>query len=212
MFVKNPQPTFEVPSNSKWDYPDIFPSWTWDGYEGELMEVTVYSNCEKVSLTLNGRELGSSETGMEHEYQAIFKVPYEEGTLLAVGYRGETPVDSFALKTAGDPVAVRISADRELITADGQDLSFLTVEVVDGKGTRLPFAEELIEFKIEGPGEIIGVGSAKPNSVESFQQQKRTTFEGRCLAIVKSSREAGEIRITAQSGNLEAAAQVVSSR
>lgn len=211
LFVKNPVPTFQVPSHSKWDYPDIHSSWTWPGYEGQSMEVLVYSNCERISLTLNGEEIGSSETNRSNEFTASFEVPYQSGTLLAIGYNGNQVVEEIKLHSAGEAVALRIACDREIIAADGQDLSYLTVEVVDEKGTRLPFGEEEVNFTIEGPGDIIGVGSAKPNSVESFQQMSRTTFEGRCIAIVKSGERAGEITVTATSQGMKAATAKITS-
>lgn len=80
------------------------------------------------------------------------------------------------------------------------------------RGIRLPFGEELIEFSIDGPGEIIGLGSARPNSVESFQQMSRTTFEGRCIAIVKSTGMEGDIEIRASSGTLVPALQTITAR
>jgi len=212
LFVKNPVPTFKVPSHSRWDYPDIHPSWTWPAYEGKAMEVTVYSNCERISLSLNGEEIGSSETNRGNKYSASFQVPYEAGTLVATGYIGDQEVDRFQLSTAGKAASVRVTADREVIDADGQDLSYLTVEVVDQEGIRLPFGEELIEFSIDGPGEIIGLGSARPNSVESFQQMSRTTFEGRCIAIVKSTGMEGDIEIRASSGTLVPALQTITAR
>jgi len=212
MFVKNPVSTFGVPSHSKWDFPDIHPSWTWSGYEGESMEVVVYSNCEKVTLTLNGMEIGSGETKRANEFTASFDVPYESGTLVATGYNGDQLIERSELHTAGKAAAIRISADRGSISADGHDLSYLTVEVVDEDGSRIPFGEELIEFSIEGPGQIIGVGSAKPNSVESFQQMSRTAFEGRCLAVVKSGSEGGEIRVSAIAQDLKPATVLITSR
>jgi len=211
LFVKNPVPTFHMPSHSKWDYPDIHSSWTWSGYEGQPMEVVVYSNCERISLSLNGEEIGSSETNRSNEFTASFDVPYESGTLLAFGYNGNQLVEEVELVTAGEAVALKVACDREVIVADGQDLSYLTVEVVDENGTRLPFGEEEVNFTIQGPGDIIGVGSARPNSVESFQQMSRTTFEGRCLAVVKSGEKAGEITVTATAKGMKAATATITS-
>lgn len=209
LFVKNPIPTFEVPSHSKWDFPDVHASWTWPGYEGDPMEVVVYSNCEKVSLSLNGKVIGSAETSRSNEFTARFEVPYKPGKLVATGFQGDRVIETMELVTAGEPAALEIQSDRETIAADGQDLAYLTLELVDDLGVRLPFGKAVIDFKIEGPGEIIGVGSARPNSVESFQQLKRTTFEGRCLAIVRSSKEAGEIKVTATASGLEPASVII---
>jgi beta-galactosidase len=211
MFVKNPVPTFGVASHSKWDFPDVHASWTWPGYEGTSMEVVVYSNGDRVVLALNGEEIGTGATGRANEFTAAFRVPFEPGSLVATAYEGEQEIDRFELVTAGDPAALRMTADRMTIEATGQDLSYLTVEVVDKEGNRIPSAEELVSFTVEGAGEIIGVGSARPNSVESFQNLKRTTFEGRCIAIVKSAMEPGEIRVRASAGGLEPALLVLNS-
>jgi beta-galactosidase len=175
------------------------------------MEVVVYSNCEKVTLSLNGHEIGSAETNRSNEFTAIFSVPYEPGKLVASGINGDQLIETMELVTAGEPAAIRIISDRENLAADGHGLAYLTVELVDEKGIRLPFGEEVVNFTIEGPGEIIGVGSARPNSVESFQQLSRTTFEGRCLAIVKSGKEAGEITVRAMAEGMKAATAIIRS-
>ncbi len=211
LFVKNPLPTFEVPSHSKWDFPDIHSSWTWPGYEGKSMEVEVYSNCEKVTLSLNGLEIGTAETNRNNEFTASFEVPYEPGKLAVSGTNGGQVIETMKLVTAGEPSAIRIISDRENIAANGQDLAYLTVELVDDKGIRLPFGEEVVNFSIEGPGDIIGVGSGRPNSVESFQQLSRTTFEGRCIAVVKSGEKSGEITVTATAQGIRAATATIRS-
>lgn len=203
LFVKNPVPTFGIASDSWWDYPDIHPSWTWPGYEGDSMEVTVYSNSEEVALILNGEVLGTAKTSRANEYTAIFHVPYEAGILEASAMENNMVIEHSVLKTAGPLASISISSDRDSLTADGKDLAYLSIELLDAQGTRLPFAEELIEFNLEGPGEIIAVGSARPNSLESFQQARRTSFEGRCIVIVKAGNTDGEIRLTASTGELE---------
>ena len=88
------------------------------------------------------------------------------------------------------------------IAADGQDLSYITVELVDEQGVRNPLSENLVKFSITGPGSIVGVGNANPISTESFQQPQRKAWQGRCLLIIKSSKQAGAITITASSRGL----------
>jgi beta-galactosidase len=166
------------------------------------LQVDVYSRCEKVTLELNGDKVGTKETNRSNKFTASFKVPYKAGTLKAAAYNGDKLVDTFTIQTAGDPVKLKLTADRTNIKADGQDLSFIVVELVDERGLRSPFARELVEFSIKGPGEIIAIGSSDPKSVESFQQKKRTTFQGRCIAIVKSTKDKGDIIVTAKSEGL----------
>jgi beta-galactosidase len=94
-------------------------------------------------------------------------------------------------------VRLKLTADRQQIIADGQDLSYVTVELIDADGNRLPEAEELVKFEITGPGAVAGVGNANPRSVESYQLPQRKTWQGRCLAIIRSGKAAGNITLQA---------------
>ena len=101
------------------------------------------------------------------------------------------------LRSAGEPTRVRLSADRTRVKADGQDLSYVTAELVDARGVRNPKAENLVKFALEGPGTIVGVGNANPVSTESYQQPQRKAWQGRCLVVVKSDKRAGKIKVRA---------------
>ncbi len=201
-FVKKPEPTFEDKKDSPWAFDDVYACWTWPGYEGKEMKVDVYSRCDKVALHLNGKRIGTQRTNRNNEYTASFKVPYRPGTLKASAYNGEELIDTFSLQTVGEPAKLELTADRDSIHANGQDLSYIVVKVVDKNGLRRPFDQKLVEFGISGPGEIAALGSSNPKSVESFQQNKRTTFLGRCIAIVKSTKNKGTITVTAKSKGL----------
>jgi beta-galactosidase len=89
-----------------------------------------------------------------------------------------------------------------VLKSDGQDLSYITVELTDNTGTRHPKAENLIHFEIEGPGEIIAVANANPVSLESYQSPQRRAWQGRCMVIVKSGRKPGTITLKAKSDGL----------
>jgi beta-galactosidase len=204
-FVEGPTPTFGSEMESFWGWPDVRASWTWPNLGERSLRVDAYSACDAVQLLLNGRDLGTKETSRETKFTASWDVPYEPGTLKAVGYEGGEPVAEWELQTAGEPASITLTPDREIISADGQDLCFVTVEVVYAEGVRNPTAENLIWFAVEGAGEIAAVGSGNPTSIESFQQPKRKAFDGRCLLIVKSAGQPGEIRITAQSEGLQSA-------
>ncbi|MHC4480291.1 MAG: glycoside hydrolase family 2 TIM barrel-domain containing protein, partial [Planctomycetota bacterium] len=204
-FVHGPEPTFEGELNSPWGWPDVHASWNWPGCEGKEMKVVVYSACEQVKLLLNGRDLGTRDTSSETNLMASWDVPYEPGTLKAVGYDGGQPVAEWELRTAGEPCGLALTPDREVIKADGQDLCFLNAEVLDAEGVRHPRAEDLIRFRVEGEGGLAAVGNGNPKSTESFRQPQRKAFEGRCLVIVKSTPQPGTIKITAEADGLESA-------
>ena len=201
-FVKKPEPTFEEKKSSWWSFDDVYACWTWPGYEKKDMQVDVYSRCEKVTLQLNGEKIGTKETNKKNKFTASFKVPYQEGTLKASAYNGKELIDTFTIQTVKEPVKLKLTADRTNIKANNQDLSYITVELADEKDLCSPFAQRLVEFDISGPGEIIAAGSSNPKSVESFQLKKRTTFQGRCIAIVKSTKDKGTITVSAKSKDL----------
>ena len=216
VWVTPPEPSFELnparESWSKWHWLDAADDWNWKGNEGKTMEVNVYSSCEQAELFLNGISLGRKATNRASKYMAVWQVPYQPGTLKAIGYKGKKQVMISELKTASDPSIIRISADRSEIKADGMDLSYVTVELTDESGIRNPKAENQISFSIEGPGTIIAVGNANPVSIESYQVPSRKAWHGRCLVIVKSEAKAGKIILKASSPGIEAAGVEINSK
>ena len=206
LFVTLPEPSFEINPNrvswSKWHWHDTVADWNWEGYENIPLRVSVYSSCESVELFLNGKSYGKKETDRSTQYQAQWDVPYRAGELRAIGYDGEEEVKISTLETAGHPTRLRISADRKKLKANGQDLSYITIELVDKNGILNPKAQNLLKFAIEGSGTIIGVGNANPVSLESYQLPKRKAWRGKCLVIVKSEQEEGEIKLTIHSENI----------
>jgi beta-galactosidase len=183
--------------------------WNWAGQERLPLEVSAYSSCAEVELFLNGRSLGRRPTNRATAYTAKWSVPYEPGVLRAVGYTGGREVGASELRTAGAPARVKLSADRERIRADGQDLSYVTAELVDARGVRHPKAENLLKFSVEGPGTIVGVGNANPVSTKSYQRPQRKAWQGRALLVVKSARRPGPIVVTATAAGLPPARIVV---
>jgi beta-galactosidase len=185
--------------------------WNWKGHEGRAVDVDVYSSCEEAELFLNGKSLGRKPTNRSTEFKATWAVPYQPGTLKAVGY-GKTPRTAAAtaeLRTADAPSRIKLTADRARVRADGQDLSYVTVELVDARGVRHPKAENLVRFSVEGPGSIVGVGNANPVSTESYQQPQRKAWQGRALVVVKSGTRPGRITLRAASQGLPTASLVI---
>ena len=206
IFVKPPKPSFEPNPKreawSKWHWFDVVADWNWKGYENTPFEVSVYSSCEEVELFLNNKSLGKKKTDRSTEFMALWKVPWQAGELKATGYHAGKPVNTSILSTAGEPNLIRLTADRTEIKADGQDLSFITVELTDEKGIRNPKAENRVKFEIEGPGTIAGVGNANPVSTESYVLPERKAWQGKCLVIIKSENQPGEIHLKVTSGVL----------
>jgi beta-galactosidase len=201
IFVNPPAPSF--PPNPKregwslWHWDDVVADWNWSGYDNQPLDVVVYSRCERVELFLNGTSLDTKETSPATQFMATWRVPYQPGELRAVGYTHSTESAVAYLRSAGRPVKLSLTADRAQLRADGQDLSYVTVELLDEWGVRNPKAEDLVTFELTGPGSIVAVGNADPMSVESYQQPQRKAWHGRCLAVVKSGREKGEVTLKA---------------
>jgi beta-galactosidase len=207
LFVKPPKPSFdENPMRepwSKWHWLDAVADWNWKGYENTPLQVSVYSSCAEVELFLNNKSLGTKSTDRTSEFKATWDVPYQMGELKAVGYNGKKKVVSAYLYSANSPSQITMKADRTEINANGQDLSYITVELLDEQGIRNPKSENLLKFEVDGPGTIIGVGNSNPTSVESYQSSERKAWQGRCLVILKSERKPGKIVLKATSLNLK---------
>ena len=201
-FVQSPVPSYVLNNDSPWGWDDIKPSWTWPGYEGKNMTVVAYSACDSVQLLLNDKLIGTKKTSLATEFKATWQVPYEKGTLKAVGYLNGVKVAEWELTTANKPAKIRLTADRDLIKANGRDLSYITVEVLDKNEILNPQANNPINFSIEGEGKIVAVGNSNPTSIESFQQPTRTAFDGKCLVIVQSTNNSGDIILTAKGKGL----------
>lgn len=192
LFVESPSPSFEPnpkkPDWCRWNWFDVVARWNWEGKEGKPLRVDVYSTCPEAELFLNDRSLGRKPVT---NCTAVWTVPYAPGTLRAVGYRRRKPVCHALLNTATVPVSIRLTVDRNRIAAGGEDLTYVTVEVVDAKGVRDPRAVNQINFHVEGAGSIAGVGNADPLSTDSYQLPEHQCWEGRCLVILRSGREKG---------------------
>lgn len=203
MLVHTPIPAGRHEVFSWWAWPDQRQSWNWPGHEGQPLEVSVYSRCASVRLELNGKVLGEKPVSEETKLTAKFTVPYSAGELRAVGYVNGKQVAEKVLRTSGEPKSLRLAVDRSAIAADRNDLAFVTVEVVDDRGQRVPDAEVLIRFQVSGEGELAAQASGSPNQPASFRASECMTFRGRCLAILRPAGSPGEIRLRAKVEGLE---------
>jgi beta-galactosidase len=201
--VREPAPGDGSWSLSKWSVPPSWPSWTWPGREGRPLHVDVSSRHPAVRLYLNDTPVGRRPTDEAHEYTASFAVPYAPGHLRAVGLRDGREVESVELVTAGPAARIRLSPDRLQIHADGQDLSFVTVEIVDREGRLRPDADQPVRYSIEGAGTLAGIGSGDLTTRESYRANPRRVFHGRALVVVRSTHEPGPIALRAEAPGLE---------
>jgi beta-galactosidase len=187
----------------------LFPHWNWPGREGQEISVWAYSNCEEVELFLNGRSLGRK--AMPRNSHLEWSVPYTPGTLLAHGYRNHQRILTTQIETTGAPARLVLAPDRTAINADGADVAVFAVSTVDAQGRHVPTASQRVRFSVTG-GRLLGVGNGDPSCLESDQGPERSLFNGLAQVIVQSTRQPGEIHLTAEADGLAAAESVLRTR
>lgn len=186
-----------------WSWEPVTDSWTFPGDEGKPIWVDVYCKDDEVELVLNGKSFGKKVAGDSVKNKVRFDLTYEPGELVAIAYKDGGEVSRESLHTLGSPDRLLLTADRSAISKDGNDLSFVTVEVCDANGERLHYAENEISFTIEGSAELIAVGSGNPTTTELFGGTNRKAYEGRMLAIVRSKGQEGRSILKAQCAGLK---------
>jgi len=178
----------------------IFPHWNFSGKEKDTVKVHCYTNCDEVELLLNGKSLGKKKA--EPYKKLIWPVIYKSGKLEAKGFKAGKLVTKDVVETTATPAQVTLNSDVSAIKADGCDVAVIRVVIKDEKGRVVPTANNLVKFSIEGPGKIIGTGNGNPTSYEPDKASQRMAFNGYCLVLVQSGKQAGEIRLKATSENL----------
>ncbi len=205
MMVHTPLPDGVHDNISGWGWPDETRSWNWPGREGKPLQVAVYSRCDRVRLELNGKVIGEKPVSAAIKLTAKFDVPYQPGELCAIGLVNGKEAAKTTLRTAGEPKKIRLVADRSAIRANRNDLSYVTVEVVDQNGSVVPTAVMPIRFTVAGAGELAATGSSAPNDASSFHVPLRKTYEGRCIAILRPTGGVGKIILKAEADGLKSA-------
>ncbi len=203
----------------------ILPHWNWEGREGEVTPVFVYTNYPSAELFINGKSQGKRTKDLtvtvgnskdstsiadfkrQKRYRLMWMdTKYEPGTVKVVAYDAAgKAVAEKEIRTAGVPHHIELIADRTEIQADGEDLSFVTVKVVDKDGNLCPLAENEIRFKVKGAGVYRAGANGNPVSLESFQQPKMKVFNGMMTAIIASDGQPGEITLEASASGLKKA-------
>jgi beta-galactosidase len=201
----------------------ILPHWNWENSGINEIPVYCYTNCDEVELFLNGKSLGRKTKGVDitripvnfgawkgrpkyfdSPYRLNWNVKYEPGELEVIAYKDGHEVKRSKIITAKAPNKIELIADRNVINADGNDLSFITVKIEDENSVFCPLADNKVDFKISGPATIAAVGNGNAASTEPFQANYRKAFNGLCLLVIKSKKgETGDITIEASSKGLE---------
>lgn len=177
----------------------VFPHWNWE--PGQQVDLWAYFNqADEAELFVNGVSKGVRTKGKD--FHTMWRVPFEPGEVCVVTRRDGEEVLSETIRTAGEPAALRLTADRKVLMADGRDLSFITVDVVDADGNLCPLADNLVQFEVSGPAFIAGVDNGCQTSMESFKAPLRQAFHGKCLVVVQNDGHTGRAVLKATADGL----------
>ena len=205
MAVREPDGYHGKINMTAWSVWPTWESWNWNGgrdpkgatvpsWEGKPVEVEVYTKAPEVTLYLNDKEIGRKKVDRSTEFKAVFSVPYEPGTL-----RAEAGDKSVTLSTAGEPARLRLTADKSMLKADGQDLVYITVEVVDAQGRVCPDAAISWEAVVQGQGRLMAFATADLQDREPKTSSHVTTWKGRALLVVRSGKSKGKAQVKIKS-------------
>jgi len=207
----------------------LLPHWNWKGKEGQVIAVLCYTNCDTVELFVNGVSFGvqgywfprigrggpvarQNVPRTTSDLHLTWTVPYQPGTLRAVGTKDGKVVAEVEVSTTGEPAAIDLSVDRGVIAADRRDVAHFTVRILDAQGRVVPTADNKIDFEIQGEGKIIGVDGGNPVSHEDYKGKSIKAFNGLCLAIVQSTAKAGAIQMTATSPGIKSSSAAITTK
>jgi beta-galactosidase len=184
----------------------VLPHWNWDKkWKGLEIPVYVYTNCESAELIVNGTSLGEKKTAESENLRLEWAVPYVPGVIRVIGRNKGVEVCTQEIQTAGKPAKIELKADRNEISADGEDLAYVTVRVLDSRGNFCPTADDYIEFTLEGAGEIAATGNGNQLNHAFFNAKKCKAFNGMLLCIVKASNKPSRLLLSAVSKKLSGA-------
>ncbi len=194
--------------NTKEETLHILPHWNWEGKEGDTIPVFVYTNYNSAELFLNGKSLGiqkkNNATSLNRYRLMWMDVIYEPGELKVVAFNDEDiTVAEKSIHTAGEPYQLKLNADRTLLEANGTDLSYITVSVVDKLGYECPTATNKLKFKVTGNGTFRAVCNGDATSLEMFHLPTMKMFSGKLVVTVQASKEAGDIKLLVEGAGLK---------
>lgn len=176
-----------------WGTWPTFESWNWPGHEGKPIDVEIYSRYPIVRLYKDGILVG--EKGTE-EMKAVFKVDYTPGTLTAEGVNGDKTIERIELNSAGEVTDIKITADQNRISGNGQDLTFITIECIDSNSIVNPTADNLLTVDTKGPIELIGLGNGDIKDEDPYFDNRHKVWKGRALAVIRSKKGSGNGTVT----------------
>jgi len=190
-------------SETMWSVWPTWESWNWKGWEGKDIEAEIYTKAPKVRLYLNDKLIAEKDVNIDTQYKATIKLPYQPGTLKAVSLNADGNVLAESiLRTSGEPAGLRLTTDRKQIVANGQDLAYIKLEVVDKNGNLVPDAQIPVTVNVTGQGTLLAAATANLRDIEPKTSPIVTTWNGQAIIVMRSGLKKGNVKISARSGNI----------
>jgi len=202
ILVTTPIPEEMESRISYWGWYDELNSWNWEGHEGKVIRVKVYSSYPEVKLELNGEDVGRMQIDSAHKFTALFELPYAPGELKATGIMDGTEIESVLLQTSGPASQLVLDEEMDVISADKNALAFINVQAMDQAGLIAPDDDSELSVKISGPAVLQAAGNAGPMQQGSFTDNTFQLCRGKGMVIVRSTGEPGTIHVEVSSKGL----------
>jgi len=200
LFSYDPAVIGKVETLSNWGFPGVWSRWNWQGQEGKPGKIIVFSSAEEVELFVNGESCGRKRAGeaLSHDMPLtfVFDTVYHSGIVEAVSYSRGKEVSRAAMKTTGQPAAIRLTAETESLKGDGESLCYVNAELIDENGLVVPDADLSLTAEVTGAAVLLGFGSGNPITAENYTKGRFTSFQGKALAVLRAGYESGEARLT----------------
>lgn len=196
-------------SETMWSVWPTWESWNWKGWEGKDIEAEIYTKAPQVQLFLNDQLVATEKVSIDSKYMAKIKLPYQPGVLKAVALDANgKEIATRTLRTSGEPAGIRLSADKKQMLADGEDLTYVTLEIIDQEGNLVPDATVPVSVNVAGQGSLLAAATANLKDIEPKTSPRVTTYKGQAIIVVRSAKKAGKATISATSAELAKSAKV----
>lgn len=191
-------------SETQWSVWPTWESWNWQGWEGRNIDVEIYSKSPRVRLYLNDQLVAEKQVGIDTEYKAVITLPYQPGILKAVSLdANRQEVKESILQTSGEPASIKLTTDRKHILASGEDLAYITLEVIDKNGNIVSDANIPLNVDVKGRATLLAAASANLKDLEPKTSSKVTTYKGRAIAVIRSGNKPGKATVTVSSSKFD---------
>ena len=186
MLAHNPVNFNKTEVMGRWAWSEAYEFWQFPGLEGKSTKVDVYSRADEVELLFNGESIGRKPAGKANRFHTQFELCYQPGTLTAISYTNGKKVSQISYETAGTVAKIRLTAEKQKLTSDGNELSYVIVELVDEQGCVVPFDDKLLKASVSGEGTLIAFGTGRPVTAENYTAGEFTSWLGKCVAVIRA--------------------------